>query len=764
MAELKISLNLDSKNSELDGLTLFEPIDVSILDKLINSDLLLNTFNNPMSEYNHSNEREQLILYKKLIDDKGLAKIEYNKVKNINYGRVNPNKALGLFSIRRQIRQTLAKGKLTDIDIENCHPVILLQICNSNSIACKYLEEYTKKRNEHLQKVMTDYKVSRDVAKKLFIQLLYFGSFETWKRNNNVEGEETKFINNFKNEIQKIGETISNNNKQIIELVKKRKEEQIKKNYNLIGSVVSYYLQEIECQILETIYNYCVNKKYITNNIAVLCADGLMIETANYKPELLKELHKLILNKFGLNLKFTEKEMTEDYLNILDEHQLKNELTEYFKEDFNIRTMTTLFNNDILEFKDCYLNIFEYSKSFKYFNYYSAQFYLTNSIYKIYKNKIEIFGKTFNETFNQLNFTPNGKIYKFTDLYDNSQQKTIYSSFDFEPNRKKESDKYNLFRGFIFDDENNEYDEEIIKPFLEHVKYICNNNESYEYVINWLSHIIQKPEEKTGVGLVFYSITEGVGKNIIFEIYEKIIEGYEMRFRDTKDLTSQFNGLSMGKLFCIGDEINGRAQEIANELKDMLTRNKQVIEFKGKDKFIVNDYNNYVFTTNNEDVFKISQSDRRFMFIECPEEIKNQEYYINLVNFKNNNKCLKHLYNYFKTKDLTTYNTREIVMTDYKLNLIVANLPAYIRFIKDEYENYEGENYDVNDLYKFSLDYARRNKLTSKYTEMLFSKKFKAIFGELNIKDKETRRSIYSFPKGGKNQIIDLINKSIGKN
>lgn len=127
MAELKISLNLDSKNSELDGLTLFEPIDVSILDKLINSDLLLNTFNNPMSEYNHSNEREQLILYKKLIDDKGLAKIEYNKVKNINYGRVNPNKALGLFSIRRQIRQTLAKGKLTDIDIENCHPVILLQ-------------------------------------------------------------------------------------------------------------------------------------------------------------------------------------------------------------------------------------------------------------------------------------------------------------------------------------------------------------------------------------------------------------------------------------------------------------------------------------------------------------------------------------------------------------------------------------------------------------------------------------------------------------
>ena len=54
---------------------------------------------------------------------------------------------------------------------------------------------------------------------------------------------------------------------------------------------------------------YCVDNNYIPKCCS-LCYDGLMIEKANYKPELLNELNVLIKNKFGFNLKFTEKKMT----------------------------------------------------------------------------------------------------------------------------------------------------------------------------------------------------------------------------------------------------------------------------------------------------------------------------------------------------------------------------------------------------------------------------------------------------------------------
>ena len=46
---------------------------------------------------------EQLIKYLALIKN-GKAKIQYKRPKNINYGRVSPINALGLFSIRREIR------------------------------------------------------------------------------------------------------------------------------------------------------------------------------------------------------------------------------------------------------------------------------------------------------------------------------------------------------------------------------------------------------------------------------------------------------------------------------------------------------------------------------------------------------------------------------------------------------------------------------------------------------------------------------------
>ena len=82
------------------------------------------------------------------------------------------------------------------------------------------------------------------------------------------------------------------NNPKLSKDIQKRKEDQNINDYNIKGSVCSYFLQEYENRILETIYLYCYEKKLIKNN-CVLCADGLMIPKANYKPELLDEFKKV---------------------------------------------------------------------------------------------------------------------------------------------------------------------------------------------------------------------------------------------------------------------------------------------------------------------------------------------------------------------------------------------------------------------------------------------------------------------------------------
>ncbi|MFN9898967.1 MAG: hypothetical protein ACK55Z_09285, partial [bacterium] len=102
----------------------------------------------------------------------------------------------------REIRHTLAKDFYIDIDIENCHPVLLYQICEHNNIKFKYLKKYIDNRAEKLQEIMDHYNVSKDQAKQLFIQLLYFGTFDSWCLNHNIENKEPqKFIKKFKDEL-----------------------------------------------------------------------------------------------------------------------------------------------------------------------------------------------------------------------------------------------------------------------------------------------------------------------------------------------------------------------------------------------------------------------------------------------------------------------------------------------------------------------------------------------------------------------------------
>jgi hypothetical protein len=801
----KFEFTLKAQQSVLNNIECYEPINIDYLDKLIRSDLLKTTFNSPFATHNWSNERKQLLEYKKLYDYKTkMCKVKYEKVKKpvikkttkktkkteedeedekeyIAFGRVSPNKALGLFSIRREIRQTLCKDYLIDIDIDNAHPSILLQICNMYEIDTDKLDEYVNNRQKKLEDIMQAYKCTKDDAKTLYIILLYFGSFNTWVtskkigEDDDVEPKCNKFCEKFKKELGEIGEIIMGENKDIVKFVEERKG--IEKDYNKIGSVVSYYLQEIENRLLETIYKYCVKNKYIVNNVCVLAADGIMIEKDKFKPELLKEFSKIIKDKFGFDLNFSVKEMKQDYIGILDQHILNDEdyqvqllggydtkIEKNKQEKFDIYKLTDYFNEDIQQMANNeYQDNFHLSKSFKYFNQHHSFFYQSATIYNIYNTTLNTY-TNFDKSFDDLKIKDNKDkvITKFTTLYNECQHKMKYSKFTFEPNKKVKDDEYNLFNGFKYDSDNNNYDINDINIYLEHIKYLTNNDEAAtNYIINWISHIIQKPQQKTRVCIVFYSQTEQIGKNLLIDILFELFEGYTNKIKDTNALTDRFNADMMGKLLVVGDEINARAQDICNELKDIITRETEIIEPKNKEKVNVNDYKNYVMTTNNENVFKISNTDKRFIFVECPEVRKEEEYYNRLVEFKKDQTKLQQLYNYFKTKDISTFQPIKIVTTEYKKHLILNNLPAYFRFIKDDYEILVDETYPIDTLYKMSIDYARKNRLQSTYTDRLFSQQMNKLFSQFKVMI--DRKVNYKFPtdnglKGDKRlEGVDLI-------
>ena len=126
------NITVEQKKNELNNIKLIEKIPIETLNLLINSSLLKKQFNNPFSSNCYNNEKQQLEKYKKLVKNEE-ATVTYIQAKN-KYGRVFPKNSLGLFSIRREIRHTLVRDNYVDIDVENCHPVLLSQICNHNKI------------------------------------------------------------------------------------------------------------------------------------------------------------------------------------------------------------------------------------------------------------------------------------------------------------------------------------------------------------------------------------------------------------------------------------------------------------------------------------------------------------------------------------------------------------------------------------------------------------------------------------------------------
>ncbi len=788
----KIELTLKSQASPLNNIICYEPIDEIILDKLINSSIVLEKIKNNCEQNIYINEREKLIAYKDLIRD-GKAKIEYKMSKNMTFGRVHPKNGLGLFNMKRIIRNTLAKNNFHDIDIQNAHPTILYQICKQNNINCQNLEKYINDREKKLNKIKLFYNVDLEQAKNLFIRLLYGGTFKNWADDNHIIKEELDEIKYFAEEMTNISKKITKNNNEILTQVKKVKQLKNQKDFNENSSVLSFYLQEIERRILETIYIYCKDHNIIVSDVVVLSADGIMIESKYYTSDLLTEFTKLITSTYNLNLIFISKSLKPNIIENIDEYVLTedeivtNILNGYNvnftfdkNEEFNIKKLQYYFDNDLkqLDPKD-YIKYFHFTNSFRYFNHYHASFYLSNTVYKINGNIIESYSD-FKNAFEHLQFVMENekknekKIWKFTNLYIQNKNKQIYSSCEFDPSRQNKNDKYNLFTGFKYDKLQTEYDYDIVKIFTDHVAYVCNETDKEvkiitEYVLQWIAHIIQKPFSKTKVAIVIYSIEEGIGKNIISDIISKLFYGYCVKFKDTQSLVDKFNGEMMGKLFCVGDEINARAAEVANELKDIIVRMTETIEFKGKDKFIINDYKNYWFTTNNENVFKITKSDRRFMFIEGAEYVKTKEYYKTLFDFLDNDIYLSHLFTFFATLNISNFNPMNIVTTEYKQRLILANLPAYIRFVKEDYEILSQSEFDLEtkkqnskqwsskELFKLSVDFAKKNKIQSTYTEFTFAKQFKKIFGEFFVVSGSERLKRFIFPIDKKDRIEDII-------
>jgi len=301
----------------------------------------------------------------------------------------------------------------------------------------------------------------------------------------------------------------------------------------------------------------------------------------------------------------------------------------------------------------------------------------------------------------------------FINLWLEDEKQKTYNKIVFDPSTLESGKNYNFWNGFKYSNYEVKNFNEANNKFLSLLKKIINDDVNYEYVKQWIAHIIQKPHIKTKVALVFYSDTKGVGKNCLVDGIKKLLEGYTAKMNSIEDLKKTFNIHLVNKLLVSGDEICAKARGISDLLKETITRTEQNAEAKGKDATQIEDYTNWIFTTNNYNAFYIEEGDRRFNMIHCLEEQLSSE---NSTAYKaelENEQIMSDLFNYLRTYKMTYKigTSSEIPLSSYKRNLQFNSKPAYIEVLYKQPNRFAQSKWTVSRFIEIVNEYCKLNHL-----------------------------------------------------
>lgn len=279
-------LTLTARASLFDAITLRERVDVARIDALMT---------------NGQPNAWQLPRYRALVKE-GVATVRYRKPK---FGRAIVSGGLGLHNMDRETRCQLARDTFTDWDMRNAHPTILLRVCEAHGIAAPQLADYVTHRDTWLDEVVATYAVTRDTAKNLFLRHMFLGGFAGWAAKYALpqDAQPTERLRAYAAELSRLASVVMRHNPEIVAHARSGR----KQPPHLAATVLSLFLQEVECRLLETLFRHCCERGYIHEHVAVLCNDGFMLETGRSRPELAVEFSRLLAERHGIRLEFIAK-------------------------------------------------------------------------------------------------------------------------------------------------------------------------------------------------------------------------------------------------------------------------------------------------------------------------------------------------------------------------------------------------------------------------------------------------------------------------
>lgn len=211
------------------------------------------------------------------------------------------------------------------------------------------------------------------------------------------------------------------------------------------------------------------------------------------------------------------------------------------------------------------------------------------------------------------------KSHPVTKLWMNWKGRRTYKGLVFRPGgaaSKVSSDFYNLWQGFAVEpsDKASEKAVAAVAAWHEHAREnVCQGDKSlYRWLMNYLAHMVQFPEEKPLTALVIRG-GKGTGKDSFIDRVGKILGSHYLMTSNRRYIVGNFNGHMERLLMMVLNEAFWSGDKAAEgQLKDLVTGSTHVIEHKGKEPYSVDNLTRVVVIGNEEWLVPATEDERRW--------------------------------------------------------------------------------------------------------------------------------------------------------
>lgn len=220
----------------------------------------------------------------------------------------------------------------------------------------------------------------------------------------------------------------------------------------------------------------------------------------------------------------------------------------------------------------------------------------------------------------------------------------------------------------------------LIRTFLHDV--ICaGNSAAYEYLVRFMAHMIQKPEEKPGVMIVLMG-GQGTGKGVYFSLLRAIWPRTTLLVSDIEQVTGRFNAcLERHYIICMDEALFSGDRRSMDRLKSIVTESRVQVEQKYQPPRSIESVHRFFAASNHSHFGNIELDDRRFVFLQVSDiKQKDTSYFRELVAAINDPSVIGALLHDLKYVDLSSFDVRLKPNTNEHLKQKLKSLQGFDRF------------------------------------------------------------------------------------